>query len=652
MARALRRTALTLSLPALVGASTIAHWLAGRRITGLWIMPDEAIYAERALQLWREGSLPIFRGQGAGYGVLYPVLAGFPLAVGNLDTGYASLKLLQALAMSLAAVPVFFYGRRLMPPVYALAAAALTVASPLLLYSGLVMTEVLFYPLSVVTLIAIARAVETATLRHQLWAFAWIAAAVATRSQAIVFLAILAAAALLETVLAHNRSRLRSFWPTWATISCGIVATLLAPGIFGSYAGTLEGGYPLRLSLELGYDHLAYLALTTGVLPFAALAVLLVDVIRGRERDASARALIVVTACAVLAVCAQVGLFAARFAPHLLGRDLASLPPVLFLVFALWLARGLPRSRAVAVPACFVTLAIVILAPWDRLIVAGALPDSFGASLIYALSTSLSPTTLVTLGGLALVVLFLFTPKRAALLLPVVVFTLLAATSVSASRHIVSQAARDQQQLLGTPRDWVDRAADSSVTYLYDGEPEWNSVWQQRFWNDRITHVVSLAPARVPGPMPQVVRALARSGRLPITDRYAVAVDRFELAGTPVVRHARGPDLYGLTLWLLDRPARVSMIATGFQPNGDILGYATIDVYSCAGGTLQLTLLPKATAVLRISLDGKPVLRQDIAGMLSANASVQVPVSHRGICRFAIEGDSLLGTTVRSFYRP
>ena len=130
MVRALRRTGLVLALPALVGVSTLAHWLAGQRLHGLWIMPDEAIYAARAETLWRHGPWPLLHGAGAGYGVLYPLLAGLPLSVGNFAHGYDSLKLLQALVMSLSAVPVFVYGRRLMPPGYALLAAALTVSSP------------------------------------------------------------------------------------------------------------------------------------------------------------------------------------------------------------------------------------------------------------------------------------------------------------------------------------------------------------------------------------------------------------------------------------------------------------------------------------------------------------------------------------------
>ena len=168
MARALRRTGLTPAAAALVAVSTVAYAVAGRHVPGLWIMPDEAIYADRAFRLWSHGSLPVFRGQGAGYGLLYPVLAAPPLALGNL----ASLKLLQALVMSLAAVPVFLYARRLMPPTDALVAAALTLASPLLLYSGFVMTEVLFYPLAALTLLAVARAVETSSVRDQVIALA------------------------------------------------------------------------------------------------------------------------------------------------------------------------------------------------------------------------------------------------------------------------------------------------------------------------------------------------------------------------------------------------------------------------------------------------------------------------------------------------
>ena len=123
--------------------SAVLHWFAVRSIHGPWIVPDEMIYADRAVTVWRRGPGPLLHGPGAGYGLLYPLVAGVPLSLGRTTQAYSLLKIVQPVVMSLAVVPVFLFGRRLMPARWALVAAALTAASPLLLYSGFVMTEVL-----------------------------------------------------------------------------------------------------------------------------------------------------------------------------------------------------------------------------------------------------------------------------------------------------------------------------------------------------------------------------------------------------------------------------------------------------------------------------------------------------------------------------
>src|SRR6185437_9078994 len=163
LARALRRPAVAApaALTALVAVSTLLHWLTGRRVAGLWIMPDESIYALRALGFWQHGTLPLFGASGSGYSALYPVFAGGPLTIGSTATGYAILKAVQALVMSLSAWPVYAYTRKLVPEGYALLAAALTLACPLVLFSGFVMTEVLYYPLAALALLASARAIAT-----------------------------------------------------------------------------------------------------------------------------------------------------------------------------------------------------------------------------------------------------------------------------------------------------------------------------------------------------------------------------------------------------------------------------------------------------------------------------------------------------------
>ncbi len=379
-------------------------------------MPDEAIYASRGLALWEHGTLAI-NGDIGSYGVLYPAVAGLPLSIGTAATGLATLKIVQAVGTSLVAVPIVLYGRRLMPAPYALVAAALAVASPLLLYSGLVMTEALFYPLSALALLAVARAVETATLRSQGVALALIAAAVLTRVQAVAFLGAFVIAILLDAVFARDRSKLRAFWPVWSIAVVGAVVGASFPGLFGAYSVTVGGSYPIGAGLRLTYDHFAYLALSTALAPFAALVFLLIEAFRGRERDPGARALVAVTTSAIVLVTAQVGFFAARFAPHLLGRDLASLPPLLFVTFALWLSRR-PRRSVVQVLAAFGVLALVVAAPWKTLIGANALPDSFGIAILSRWH-QLSPDTLVLVASLIGLGLFAGALRRLSLLLPI-----------------------------------------------------------------------------------------------------------------------------------------------------------------------------------------------------------------------------------------
>lgn len=614
-------------------------------------MPDEAIYARRAIELWRDGSLPLLHGQGVGYGVLYPLVAGFPLSVGDIAQGYGSLKLLQALVMSLAAAPVFFYGRRIVPAPYALFAAALTVASPILLYSGLVMTEVVYYPLAALITFSIARAVETGSRRHQLVALALIAAGVATRTQAVVFLPVFAGAAALDSVLRRDTARLRLFLPVGVVTAAGIAVAALAPGVFGVYAGTLSGSYPVGLSLRLTYYHLAYAAVMVAVVPVAATVLVLVDAVR-RRVDAPARALVSVTTCSVLLVVVQVGLFSARYSPHLLGRDLAALPAPLFLLFAFWLARQGDRSYLTRASVLVGVLAAVALAPWNTLVTANAVPDTFGIALLYRIHES--PSDVVTVGSAALLLIALFAPRPLAAVTGALVLSALVTSTVLASNQIVALAKRDQATLVGSPRNWIDLASSTPVTYVHAESTDWPVVWQQQFWNRRLDAVLSLGSSLVPGPIAQTrLASVPADGALPLRSRDVVANARMTFFGTPLATHSRGADDYALTLWQLTGQPRLSTITSGVSPNGDIENAGHITAYDCGGGDLRLTLLPKATPAVEVDLDGRRVLRRRIAGLPSWRTVIHVPPSAAvKACRFTIRGGPLLGTTVLLFERP
>ena len=631
--------------------SSVLRWLLVQSINGPWIVPDEVIYAARGFAVWHEGPLPLLHGRGAGYGLLYPLVAGLPLSIGRTTEGYSLLKIVQPFVVSAAVFPVFVYCRRLMPSTWALVAAALTAAPPLLLYSGFVMTEVLFYPLAALTLLAIARAVETAAYRDQAVALLLVVAAVLTRSQAVVFAFVLPAAAVVEAAMSRDVRRLRAFWPTSVLLAAGAAAVLAVPGLVGAYGIALRGGYPFGTALRLVGEHLAYVAVSVAVLPFAALLVLGVDAVRGREHVPGARALLAVAFTTTALLTLQVGFFAARYSPHLLGRDLAALPPLLFAVFALWLSRGAPRRLVAGSVCAYALLAVLLLTPWNSLVSAEAFVDSFDLIMISRLPWSATTTLMVF--SIAVLAAFLYLPRGlAAVALPAITLVTLLASSVVAARNL--RAAADVQRLdvVGARPDWIDLATDENVTYVYGGEQVWSAVWLERFWNRRIDSVVTLGGSPVPGPMSQKAAVLGPTGELPTHDRYVVAPDRFSLVGTPVAHLAqRGLDISGLTLWRLAGAPRVSTITQGVQPNGDMTHPATVSVYDCTGGELQLTLIPKATDRLRVLLDGRVAFDRPIAGRSWTGA---VPVARSrepSRCLFTILPRPLLGSTRIAFAR-
>jgi hypothetical protein len=640
----------SLGLVAIVGLSTVLHWAAGRRLHGLWIMPDEGVYGERAAAFWRDGPWALLHDGTAAYGLVYPAVAGISLA-GSTVQGYASLKLLQALVVSLAAVPVFAYGRRLMPDRHALAAAALTVASPLLLYSGLLMTEVVFYPVAAWALLAMAHAIATGERRDQAVALAVTGLAILTRAQAVVFLVVFVLAIATDVAIDGRSSRLRLFWPTAAVAAAAVAVLVAAPGVVGAYAGTLRGSYPLTVALKLSFDHLSYIALSTGVVPAAAAVALLVTAVRRRGPSSGSRALLVVTASAAVVLSLQVGFFAARYAPTLLGRNLAPLPPLFFLVLALWVARG-TATRVVAVASAFAVACLLLVAPWNDLVTPAAFANSLDLTVFTRLG-GLSAEVAVTVFSLALLSLFVALPHRAQPVLPAVLLVSLTATSVVAADELHAAVNAGQAATVGPTRDWIDRVAQGDVSYLYSGEQSWHTVWHERFWNHRIAHVLAVRPSPVPGPMEQTLVTVPKDGRLPSDDPYVVAADRLTFDGMPVAHLAQtGLDVTGLTLWRLDGPLRLSTAIANVQPNGDITHPATVTVYDCRGGTLHLTLIPKATNVLRIRLNGKLALRAAIGGRDSWQGTVAVPPRrHGGVCTLTIVPEPLLGSTEIRFTR-
>ena len=647
-----------------VVAAALRAW-AGHGVPTPWITPDETIYGLLGQGLYRDGQLKILGGPTPYYSAIVPAFVGAPLALGDLGLGYSLLKALQALVMSLAAVPVYLWGRSLMARGWALAAAALTLALPGLAYSGLVMTEVVFYPVFVLAAWTAAAALATPTPRRQLLFVGALCLALATRLQAVVLVPVFLTALGLEAALARSRPPLRRYLPAlggiaalgavWAAWRLAERGSLLAG--YRDAGGSYAAGPAARF---VGY-HAGDLALLTGVFPACALLVLLWCALRGGEADPRARAFFAVAVSAAVWLVLEVGVFASRELGLLAERNLIATAPLLFLAFALWLDRGGPGGRSVRSVAAAVVAVAVILLPLGKLVVPDALPHAFTLIPLSHLRDVTSAGTmrlLVALAVAAAAALFALVPRRALAVLPALLLVALVAGSVSAGREVTAQARDQQLRLLGPERRWVDSAANGPVAYLYDGQAYWNAVWENVFWNRRIEWVYDLPGTAVPGPLPQQPVEVEPNGELrpggaASPARYAVAPLQYAFRGEQVAEARQvGTDRQGLGLWRLEQPLRLSTITSGLFENGDVDREATLTAYGCDAGTFDAVLLVKEPQTVSVFLNGRLVEQQEFATPTTWHPAVPVPPgSVDRACKLRVVPGALLGTTRFAFDR-
>ena len=170
MVARLRRVPAWAWLVALVLASSaVRAWLA-RDMQGPFIMVDELYYSELARSIADSGELLIRGVPSSGYGgVVYPALISPAYAIfDRLTDAYTAVKTLNALVMSLAAVPAYLLARRVVGTGISLLAAVLAVSLPSLVYTGSVMTENAFYPVFLVVALLFTLVLESPTTIRQI----------------------------------------------------------------------------------------------------------------------------------------------------------------------------------------------------------------------------------------------------------------------------------------------------------------------------------------------------------------------------------------------------------------------------------------------------------------------------------------------------
>ena len=650
MAASARRVPVWAWLAAIVIASAFARALMGRGIVAPFVMVDEVIWSEIARGLADTGR-PLLRGEpDPGYSVVYPLLLSPVYALfDNLVDAYAAVKVLNALVMSLAALPAYALARRVVRPGLALLAALLAVALPSLAYTGTVMTENLFYPLFLLVAFQLVLVLERPAAGRIALLVALVALAFATRVQAVALVpAVLLAPVLLGLLgpdgLRRTLVRFRVLYGTLAGLGLAGGLALLAAGrsprdLLGAYAPAGEASYDAGEALRYLVWHLAELDLYLLVLPVAATIVL-----AGRARalaEPRLSAFLAATLALTAALVPVVAIFASRFSGRIEERNLFYLAPLFAIALLVWVERGAPRPRALAGVAAAASALLVLALPFDRFLTTSAITDTLMLLPFWSLRDRIGdgwiePVALALAACLALA--FLAVPRRYAVLLPLLLLGLWGAAHkpVWWGKHGFERFSRGSlfQGIRTAERDWVDRAlpAGAEAAFLWTGRTDRLTVNQNEFFNRAVGPVYYVA-APTPGGLPETrvaidpgTGAVTLPDGSPVTDRYLLADSSFEPAGTPLARD-RG---WGIVLWRISPPLVSALRIDGLYPNDTWSGpEVTYLRRRCAPGTLTVRLssdpglfLEPQTVVARVS--GRVVARVRLR--VQGRTRLRVPV--------------------------
>jgi hypothetical protein len=623
-----------------------------------WITPDEMIYGLVGESLWETGQLSVRDLSTPYYSLLTPALVGPPLTLDDRETGLAVAQALQALAMSLVAVPVYVWGRRLVGPGWALAAAVLAVLPPALWYGGLLMTEALFYPAVTVALLALARMLESPTLERQGLFLLAVSLAAAVRLQALLLLPAFLLAAGLYAWFGRSTTILRRLVPTLggvglATLVMAVLSLAARGDVLGAYGEVATGASSSTgLIPQLGW-HAATLVVTTLALPLLATATLVVVAALDGERDPRVRAFLAATTAYVALLVGQVSLFAVDHLDHVSERYLLTAVPPLLLGLAVWIVRGAPRPAFVAAPLAVLGVLLVVTVPPSRV---GMTTSAHDTLTVLPLAQLLAPPgnelrALLVACALAPAVAFLLLPRRLLTPAAAAIGAAFLAISLAAATEIDGLSKLERRHDFGSAEPtWVDDAGAGSTLLFDTGELPSTAISRLVFWNRSIRRLVRLEDVPEQA-LPQVPVSIRRDGALTdpagaeVSAPWAVVPAGIALGGERVTLSPPTEIAPGSGLWRVTEPLRLVSRAIGFTPIGDFQK-ATVVVYRCGPGALEVTLLGKDGAPIVVRVNGFPYETFEVPRLGSRSVAITpVGVIAGAPCVFELESQGLVGST-------
>lgn len=611
-------------LVAIVGASfvvrTVLAWL---RTTPVFF-PDEYIYAALGRSLAESGR-PVIRGGSAHFpALLQPLLTAPAWLVGDVGHAFRLVQAIGALAMSLAAIPVYLLALRLgLSRRIALALAALAVLVPDLVYASFVASEPFAYPLVLSAVAAMVAAIARPTRRAQLAFVAFACLAALARVQLAVLPAVFLGATLLTGIRERRtRAALREQLIPLALFAVPIAAVLVAgpARALGPYRAVL--GFnpdPIEFVRWVGWDAMS-LAYASGwiVVPGALIGLWLAF---GRPRSRAEIAFGATTVVLAVALLAEAGMLQSSLTKvgEIQERYVFYLVPLAGIAFALYAARGWPLR----VPHLVLAAALVLVSvrvPLSGFAVASTLDASPILYGVYWLTGELghaSSAAVVVAASVAVLTAAgvagslrprLGTPVALAL----AIFATAAASAGAVAFDVTSTSATKRMYLPADP-SFVDRAGLRHVALLQSWGGRRAPTLEQLFWNRSVDRVLLLPGA---GPIDAFHSdrvTVGGDGRLLIhgarfrgpllVDGYASYV---RMRDARVV--ARGPVS---ALWAPAGAPRLELYAIGRYYDGWLADVSAVYLWPATKGgslsgrlTMRLTAPPGPGVTLRFQLPG------------------------------------------------
>lgn len=650
-----------------VGSAALRLWFV-RGMAAPFIFVDELIYSELAKSL-AAGDGYAVRGLGtSGYSLLYPLLIAPAYALfDGLPDAYAFGKSINAVVMSFAAVPSFLIARRIVRPSLALLAAGIAVAVPSMAYTATLATESLFYPVALTFAWLLLRYLDRPGWARLSLVILGLGIAFATRAQALAFLPAIATAPLFLALFERRWRAVRPFAPLYGFVAGAailVVSVQAARGLgpsdlLGAYSIVGRGGYDAGSVGRMLLWHLQELTLYAGILPIAALIILL-SLSRGLAPRIQQH--LAATASLVLWSTLAVAMFASRFASdRIQDRYLFFLVPLLVIVLLAWVEVGAPRPRLATSIAIVLALGLPLLFPFSRFISEPAKSDTVGVLPLWTINEHLvlgEYWVTVALVGLALVLVFLLVPARVAVAAPLalLLFFVVVSRPVWAGPHGFLQGGTGAlfQGIRGVDQDWIDRAIPDrqEVVVLWTGRADRFTVNQNEFFNRRVGKIYYTGVPTPGGinetPVSRVPDAGARGleGGVFVLPTDGVVDAPYALLDGSItpdgVVVARDEEL-GTTLWRLTGPLSSRTTVIGVSEDGNWSGRtATWQLLRCRPGTLTTAvhsdpaLFNTPQTVVAVSGNRRAAVR--FAPDARASLSIRVTPNERDTCvvRFVV----------------